>query len=213
LRRYSPYISLDPEGKKLFIWLPVNEASVSTIVEVIDLDTGNFVYEFKEDSRKINSLSFCANGKLAATGAKDGSVRIWDMKPAGAAPIAGGDWSLFAKVGVADLALSPDGSTLVATSDEGEIKIAKIEGREVLKTFKGHEGRILACMMSPDGKKFATVGADNVIKAWDMSGNELRRWDLGKHHGMFIVNLAFSHDSRQIVTANANTTVYVLDLP
>ncbi len=213
LRRYSPYIALDPAGKTLYVWLPVNEASVSTIVEAIDLDSGNFLYEFKEDSRKINSLAFCANGKLAATGAKDGSVRVWDLKPTGATPIAGGDWSLYTKVGVADLAMTPDGSTLVVTSDEGEIKIGKIQGREVLKTFKGHDGRILACMMSPDGKAFATVGADNVIKAWDLSGKELRRWDLGKHQGMFIVNLAFSHDGRQIITANANTTVYVLDLP
>lgn len=214
LRRYSPYIALDPEGKNLYIWLPVNGASVSTIVEVIDLNTGAFRYEFKEDSRTINSLAFCANGKLTATGAKDGSIRLWDMKEAGAAPAPGGDWFLFdKKVGVADLALTPDGSTLVATSDQGEIKIAKVQGREVLKTFKGHEGRVLACMTSPDGKHFATVGADNVLKAWDMTGKELRRWDLGKHQGMFVINLAFSSDSRQIVTANANTTVYVLDLP
>lgn len=211
--RYSPYIALDPEGKTLFVWLPMNEAKVSTIVEVIDLNTGNLLYEFREDSRKINSLSFCANGKLAATGARDGSVRIWEMGKNNANPMAGGDWFLFNKVGVADLALSPDGTMLVATSEEGEIKIAKVQGREVLKTFKGHPGRILACYCSPDGKTFATVGEDNVVKAWDMTGKELRQWDLGRHQGMFLVNLTFSPDSRQIVTANANTTVYVLDLP
>lgn len=213
LRRYSPYISLDPEGKKLFVWLPVNEASVSTFVEVIELDTGNFFYEFKEDSRKINSLAFCLNGKHCATGAKDGSVRIWEMKDKGAEPIAGGDWPLFEKIGVADLALTPDGQTLIATSDKGEIKIAKVQGREVLKTFQGHADKIVACIVSPDGKHFATVGGDNLIKAWDISGKELRSWDLGKHQGMFLINLTFSPDSKHIVTANANTTVYVLDLP
>jgi hypothetical protein len=30
---------------------------------------------------------------------------------------------------------------------------------------------------------------------------------------MFLINLTFTPDSRHIVTANANTTVYVLDLP
>ena len=214
LRRYSPYIALDPAGKTLFVWLPINEASVSTIVEAIDLASGNFLYEFKEDNRKINSLAFCPNGKLAATGAKDGSIRLWDLKQTGASVAPGGDWPLFNKVGVADLALTPDGSILVATSDEGEIKVAKVQGREVLKTFKGHDGRVLACITSPDGKHFATVGADNVIKVWTIDGaKELRRWDLGKHQGMFVINLAFTPDSRQLVTANANTTVYVLDLP
>ncbi len=213
LRYYSLHLMTDPTGKTLFVWQPANEARVSTIVEAFDLDAGTVNFEFMEDSRKVNCLSFCPNGKLCATGDKDGSVRLWDMKPNEAKPAPGGDWFLFNKVGIADLALTPDGNTLVAASTEGEIKIAKVQGREVLKTFKGHDNKILACMISPDGKKFATVGSDNVIKAWDMDGKELRRWDLGKHQGMFLVNLAFSNDSKQIVTANANTTVYVLDLP
>lgn len=217
LRRYSPYINVDPEGKTLYVWLPVNSPSVSSIVEAIDLETGNFLYEFQENTtngnRKINSLSLCANGKLAATGAKDGSVRLWELKREGATIAPGGDWPIFAKTGVADLALTPDGSTLVATSEEGDIKIAKIQGREVLHTLKGHKGGIVACIASPDGKHFATVGADNLIKAWSIDGKELRSWDLGRHQGMFLINLAFSSDSKHIVTANANTTVYVLDLP
>jgi WD40 repeat protein len=213
LRRYSPYIASDPAGKTLFVWLPVNEARVSTIVEAFDIDSGAPLFTFMEDNRKVNSLAFCPNGKLAATGAKDGSVRLWEMGKNKANQVPGGDWFLFNKVGVADLALTPDGSILVATSDDGEIKIAKLQGRETLKSFKGHKGGILACIVSSDGKYFATVGSDNVVKAWSVDGKELRSWDLGRHQGMFIINLAFSADSRQIVTANANTTVYVLDLP
>ena len=68
-------------------------------------------------------------------------------------------------------------------------------------------------MASPDGKLFATYGDDNVIKVWDMDGKELRRWDLGKNQGMLVINLAFTPDGKQLVTANANTTVYILDLP
>ena len=213
LRRYSPYIAIDPEGKTLFVWQPVNEARVSTVVEAFDIATGTVNFTFMEDSRKVNSLAFCANGKLAATGAKDGSVRLWTMGKDSAVVAPGGDWFVFEKVGVADLALTPDASTLIATSEQGEIKLGKLQGREILKSFKGHDGKILACIVSPDGKHFATVGEDNLVKAWSIDGKELRSWNLGKHHGMFLVNLTFSSDSRQIVTANANTTVYVLDLP
>ncbi len=213
LRKYSPYIATDPEGKTLFVWQPVNEARVSTIVEAFDIASGAINFTFMEDSRKVNSLSFCANGKLAATGAKDGSVRLWDMGKNNANPAPGGDWFVFDKVGVADLALTPDGATLIATNEQGEIKIAKIAGREVLKTIKGHPSKILACICSPDGKSFATVGEDNVIKAWSFDGKELRQWDLGRSQGMFLINMTFSPDGRQIITANANTTVYVLDLP
>jgi WD40 repeat protein len=214
LRGYSPYIATDATGKLLYVWQPINGASISTIVEVFDIDAGTFVYEFKEDSRKINSLSFCANGKLAATGAKDGSVRLWEMGNTDAKPAAGGNWNLFdKKIGVADLALNADGSMLITTSEAGDITIAKIKGREVVKTFKGHDTRIMACMTSPDSKRFATLDSTNLIKVWDMTGAELRRFSAGKHQDMFFVNLAFTSDSKQLVTANANTTVYVLDLP
>ena len=33
--------------------------------------------------------------------------------------------------------------------------------------------------MSPDGKRFATAGQDNVIKLWDLqTGKDVRTWDL-----------------------------------
>jgi WD40 repeat protein len=211
MQRHSPYIALDPAGKTVFVWLSFD---TYTQVDAFDIATGKLLFEFKEDSRKINSMSFCANGQLAATGAKDGSVRIWKMNKNAAEVAPGGDWFLFDKVEVADIALSPDGTMLVATSNEGEIKIAKIAGREVLKTMKGHEGMVLSCMISPDGKRFVTVGKDHIVKAWNLAtGAELRRWDLGNHQGQFVMNIAFSADSRQVITANANTTVYVLDLP
>ena len=213
LIRSSPYIATDPTGKTLLVWLPVNDARTKTIVEAFDIDSGMPLFKFVEDNRAVNSLAFCANGKLAATGAKDGSVRLWDLKANAASIAPGGDWTLFEKIGVADLAMTPDGTTLVVTNDEGEIKIAKIQGREILKSLKGHKGGVSACIVSPDGKHFATVGADNVVKAWSIDGKELRSWDLGRHQGMFVINLAFSPDGKQLVTANANTTVYVLDLP
>jgi WD40 repeat protein len=212
--RYSPYIATDPKGKTLFVWYPADPGRPGTMVEAFDIDNGAPLFKFTEDqSRTVNCLAFSANAKLAATGGKDGSVRLWDIKPNTATVAAGGDWSLFDKIRIADLALTPDGSILVAAGDNGEIKIAKVQGRETLKTFKGHKAGIAACIISPDGKAFATVGNDNVVTAWSMEGKELRSWNMGAHQGMFVINLAFSADGKHLVTANANTTVYVLDLP
>jgi WD40 repeat protein len=212
--RYSPYIATEPTGKTLWVWFPADMGRPGTMVEAFDIESGNPLYKFTEDqSRFVNCLAFSANGKIAATGAKDGSVRLWDIKPNAANVAAGGDWFLFNKVGIGDLALTPDGALLFAGSEKGEIKIAKVQGRETLHTIQGHKGGVGACIVSPDGKFFATVGSDNVVKAWSIDGKELRSWNFGADQGMFIINLAFSADSKQIITANANTSVYVLDLP
>lgn len=214
MRRESSYMMVSPDSKMLFVWLPLERTGTNSTVEVIDLETGDFLYEIKEGQRKVSSLALAANAKMCASGGYDGSVRLWNLAKDNAVMAPGGDWMLFQnKVGVADLALTPDASTLVVAGDDGEIKIAKVQGRETIKSFKGHPGRIGGCYMSPDGKSFATIDFNNVVKAWSIDGKEIRTWDFGRHQEMFILNLAFSADGRQIVTANANTTVYVLDLP
>lgn len=222
LRRWSSYLATDPEGKTIYIWcapdLRAPAASQTSWVMAVDLVTGELKYEFNEGPRKVESLAFCANGKIAASGGADGTVRLLDLvNPKRGAkenvtPIE--ERPFFdAKAGIADLAITPDAETLIVTSGKGEVKIASIAKKEVLKSFKGHDGKIMACIVSPDGKKFATFSQDNELKVWSIDGTELRRWQLSKQQEMFVLNFAFSNDSRQIVTANANTTVYVLDLP
>ena len=106
-------------------------------------------------------------------GATDGSVGIWNLDQVAAfaanktkdkpGPDTKNPWYLFEKdkTEVTDLALSSDGATLVAAGKNGEIKIAKVQGREVLQTIKGHKTKIEALVLSPDGKYFATVDSDN----------------------------------------------------
>jgi WD40 repeat protein len=105
----------------------------------------------------------------------------------------------------------------VAGSDKGDVKICQVAKREVLKTIRAHDRGVSACQISPDGKRFATVGENNDVKLWDLAtGNELRSWNMrsfGQDGGGFIVSIAFSPDNKQLVTGNANTTLFMLELP
>jgi WD40 repeat protein len=210
----APLIALAPDGKKLLAWIPGNERY--TTIAGFDLASGKELFSFNDQGRHVHSMAFSADGKTAAAGGRDGGVRLWDLDKRQQLP--GGDWFMFDKgVNVADLAVTPDSKTLIVTSESGEVKICDIGKRAVLKTIKAHEHRILAVMVSGDGKRFATLAGDNVIKAWDTaSGEQLRAWDFrtpAHDRGGFVYSLNFSPDGRQLVTGNMNTTVFVLDLP
>ncbi len=211
----SDYLALDPAGKTLFVWIPPPEGDTRGVhrIDVIDFADSTFLYDIKEVGRTVRSVVVSPNGKMVATGGDDGSVRLWNIKDKTADLMPGGDWFLFDKVAFGDIAISGDNTKLIGTSKAGEVKIATIADRKVLKTVKAHNGAVFLCMASPDGKFFATYGEDNIIKVWNMDGKELRRWDLGRNQGMLVINLAFTPDSKHVVTANVNTTVYILDLP
>ena len=206
-------LSMTPDGKTLNAWVPADDRS--TYISSFDLE-GNDRGQIIDQGRKVHSLCFSTDGKRAAAGSTNGIVRVWDLDKRTTIPAAGGDWKFFGdKLAVADLALTPDGSKIVVTSEQGDIKIATVDGRKIEKEFKGHADKINGCIVSPDGKRFATWDVTNTIKLWDLtSGEELRHWDLGDvDRSNSVLCFAFSPDGKNLATGNSNTTIFLLDLP
>jgi len=209
----SPLLTTTPDGKGLLVWVPGDQRY--TTITGFDLE-GIEKFTFNDQGRAVHSLCFAADGKTAATGAANGSVRVWDLDKR--APIPGGDWFFYdEKVSVADLAITPDSKKIIVTSEQGDIKIADIAKRAISKTLKGHPGRIQAVVVSADGKRFATLDAENTIKIWDTErGEELRRWSLAgllQNRPGSVLCLAFSPDGKHLATGNTNTTLFVLEAP
>jgi WD40 repeat protein len=100
----------------------------------------------------IYSVALSPDGKHAATGAGDRTVRIWDLvQHSEAALITGGDETITA------LAFSPDGSLLAAGDRAFQVRLIRVADGTMLRR-QAHPDTVSTVDFSPDGKWLVVSG-------------------------------------------------------
>ncbi|MBX9581221.1 MAG: WD40 repeat domain-containing protein, partial [Gemmataceae bacterium] len=204
-------LAASPDGSRLAVWsakpAPGEEAWASTY-EVLDR-AGKSVASVADKGRNVKAAAFSADLTLVAAGDEAGTVRLWDLRKKERVR---DDWPLFAQP-VGDLGLTPDNRLLVAADANGLVKVADVAKRETLGSAKGHPGGVRGLLVSPTGDTFVTLGADREVRAWSLANpadpKPVRTWPLP----VGVNGAAYTPDGKQLVTANADGTAYVLDLP
>jgi WD40 repeat protein len=111
---------------------------------------------------------------------------------------------------MADLALTPDKSTLITSDEDGEVKIWDVAKRESREPFTAHMNGLMGILISPDGGRFATMSRDGQVRLWDTkTAKQLREWNLD----IPIRALAFVPNGKQLLAAASDASVFVLEMP
>ncbi len=201
--------SLDGQAYSV-AWVKLN-------VPAQDQNSGGFLYASgkgeplnievipKTKPESTNTATVSPDGAWGVLGRFDGTILIWDLAKK---EKIGGDWPL-QKDPIVDVGVAADRSILVTLSDKGEVRVADPNKREVKTTFKAMKGDPFGLVMSPNGKQFVTLTQEGEIKAWDLTGKELRTWKQPSAPSCAV----FTADGTQLMTGNANGTVLILDMP
>jgi WD40 repeat protein len=226
-------VSVTPDGKEIVT------GSDDQTAKVFDA-SGKETATLKGHAGKIYAVALSPDGKRAATASEDGSLKIWDVASskdtatiksdlpepkaepktepkadpkakepkkgkAAPAPAAAKSGPPFRCV-----AFSPDGKTLAAGAEDGEIRLIDAESGNVSKTIKAHEG-VFSVTWNAKGDKLATGGWDKTIRIWDLTGKEL---NVIKAHGSdqtlgTVTALAFSPNGEFIASGGLDGLVKV----
>lgn len=191
--RFQPGQPLPPEFGKVMQSLgkkmgcrDVQTVGSSDLVYTIGKDSR--VWEWKVASAdpkrvftqpaSVNTLAFSADGKMLATGAGDGRIRLFDPEKGSSIREINAHPQPTNAGAIYSVAISPDGKSVASASKDQTVKIFQIaDGKEVkvLKAFqektfpRGHQDSVLAMAFHPDGKRLATGGADKTIKVWNLA--------------------------------------------
>ena len=160
-------------------------------------------------------------GDLIATAGDDGVIRFWDFDRTTGQFEPQGQWVGGVDQGsILSLAYSPDGQSLLSTSDRGNVTLHHLPtGRTRVLLNEPDVGPIWASRFSSDGVWVATGGADMLARLWNVAA-----WaeELGvssdpilfRGHAEPIEDLAILADGRhdmRLFTAGRDQSVRVWD--
>jgi WD40 repeat protein/serine/threonine protein kinase len=163
------------------------------------------------EERAWSALAFSPDSQWLATGHKDKSLNIWDVRTGRKKRSFRGH-----TVAVQCVAFSPDGRFLASGGapgwdyehPDGELKVWDVDSGRALFELRGHTQAITAVAFSRDGR-LVSGGDDQTIKLWDLATGQ----ETLTLHGHFdrVWSLAFSPDGHKLVSASDDMTVRVWD--
>lgn len=139
----------------------------------------------------VYSVTFSSDGQWLASGGKDGTVRLWNVRTGELVrAFLGHQSEVNTVVMVSETALA-------SASDDGTVRIWDIRSGRQITILDAKDGKVFGLAASADGQLLASDGAGGRIHLWDLeSGTRLWTSDAHPHR---VQSLSFSPDGRSLV--------------
>jgi WD40 repeat protein/serine/threonine protein kinase/DNA-binding XRE family transcriptional regulator len=174
-----------------------------SLVQVYDVASRRLVGELTHPN-EVWSLAISTDGRTAATGDQQGTIRIWNLSDGTLAR----EWQAH-EADVMGIDISPDGQRLLSVSADNSAKYWDIATEELLYT-RSQGNWLWGGDISPDGRRIVAVDDNATLWLWDAAtGTEVRRY-LGQYGILYEVQ--FSPDSRSILALGEDGTVRVYEV-
>jgi WD40 repeat protein len=188
-------------------------------IKVWDLADFREMFSFRGHTDPVMRVAFADNSRLASA-SQDQTVKLWDLNAAQEALTLHAHTDM-----VRGLAFSPDGRRLASAGSDRVVRVwdgsawGGDKAAAERLTLAAHTGRALAVAFRPDGGRLVSIGADRFVRFWDPDRpDSTGSADLAAQGGVIpqakesdYFAVAYSPDSRLLVTATSNGALVVLD--
>lgn len=186
--------------------------SVQGFAKVLDVTTGKLIQRFDTDDHPASAIKFSPDNKKLYTGTWGFQIKQHDIASGNL------DWNYDMRnfdyyTAVQSLDVSPDNKYVVQSGKDNKIRILNtVDGKLIrqIEAWEGHKEWVNAVRFSPDGKHFATVSDDGLLKVWETATAKTIFTFKGHTAGMN--QLAWHPDGKRIFTTSGENTIKVWDI-
>jgi WD40 repeat protein len=165
----------------------------------------------------VRSAVFSPDGTKVVTASGDGTARIWDVESGKElhklemfTTFVLGDKEERIGSQVLSAVFSPDGKTVVSSSNDNIIRIWDVESGKESQRFEGHSIIVFRADFSSDGSKIISCGHDNTARIWEVSSGKELRCLAG--HADYVRSAEFSPDEKKVFTTSNDGTARIWNL-
>jgi WD40 repeat protein len=166
-----------------------------------DASSGTLLRKYEHPGTHVTWAAFDPAGDRIATGAADGTLRIWN-----------GDASntMAAHRGALTAAVfNRAGDELLTSSEDGTAALWNVRTGALVRRFSGHADWVVAAQFSPDERVVATASRDGTARLWDVqTGRELLP---PLRHTAAVWSARFDPAGVRLVTASDDGTAVIWD--
>jgi len=175
--------------------------SIFTTLQTIPLKKSLWNYK-----NGVTSIVISPDGKILASGGKDGTIRLWDIATGQSLgePLRGH------KDEVNSISFSPDGKILASGSKDETIRLWDTTTGQSLGEPLENGDLVYSVTFSSDGKLLAS-GGYNSIQLWDVASRQSIGTPL-RGHELWVWSVAFSPDGKLLASGSVDKTIRLWDV-
>jgi WD domain, G-beta repeat len=168
-----------------------------------DLESGRRRFELHGHSDSVYCAAVDVRGARALSGARDATVRVWDLRTGQCTGVLQGH-----TYHVHGVAWAADQRHAVSCSRD--IRLWDVSSGACVRTFTGHDETIRTVQWSSDQRRLLSAGHDGKVRMWDAQTG--RCTEVFEGHASGVVAAAFSRDEQRAFSCDWGGEIRVWDL-